>query len=360
MRNEFSVGKDVKKVVNLTIDGKTIEAEEGRTLLEAARREGITIPTLCYDRRLSPYGACRICMVESKQDNRLLAACSTPVAEGMDILTASPAVRKARRKQLTLILLNHPLVCPRCEKGGQCDLQDLVYEYGVDDLPLPWERQCFPPDTLSPLIKRDPNKCILCGKCVRICGEYQQVGMLSMAGSGAQSAIAYTRGNTFDCEFCGQCVAICPTGALTGKTMDYGINWWELDEVDTICPYCGCGCSVTLGVKDGTIRAVGAEPGKGVNQGDLCVKGRFGFGFVHHPDRLTRPLVRRGEGLVEASWAEALDLVASRLGAIKEKYGSDSIAGLSSAKVTNEENYLFQKFMRAVIGTNNIDHCARL
>lgn len=356
----FPVGEEVNKAVNLTIDGKTIEAEEGITLLEAARREGLSIPTLCHDQRLSPYGACRICMVESKQDNRLLAACSTPVEEGMDILTSSAAVRKARRKQLSLILLNHTMVCPSCEKEGQCDLQDLVYEYGVDDSAYPWDKAHYPIDALSPLIKRDPNKCILCGKCVRICGEYQQVGMLNVAGSGVDTSIEYTRGNTFDCEFCGQCVAICPTGALTVKTFDYVTNWWELDEVETICPYCGCGCSVTLGVKDGTIRAVGAEAGRGINQGDLCVKGRFGFGFVNHPDRLTRPLVRKGEKLVEASWEEALELVSSKLREIKEKHGSDSIAGLSSAKVTNEENYLFQKFMRAAVGTNNVDHCARL
>jgi len=347
-------------MINLTIDGKEIKADGEMTILKAAEKEGITIPTLCYDQRLSPFGACRICMVENLKDNRLIPACSTPVEEGMEIHTASPAVKKARRTQLSLILLNHPMNCPLCEKGGQCDLQDLVYKYGVDDTPYSWERSAYTVDYISPLIKRDPNKCILCGKCVRICSEYQQVGMLGFGGVGGTTTIEYTEGKTLDCEFCGQCVAICPTGALTVKTFDYKANWWELDEVTTICPYCGCGCSVTLGVSDGTIRAVAAEKGVGVNQGDLCVKGRFGFGFVHHQDRLTHPLIRKEGKLVEASWEEAVDLITTKLKEIKEKHGNDSVAGLSSAKATNEENYLFQKFMRAVVGTNNVDHCARL
>lgn len=346
--------------VRLTIDGRAVDVPSGLTILQAANIVGINIPHLCYHPALSPAGICRLCLVES--DGRLLTSCYHQVQDGMEILTNTERLRRLRRINLELILSDHPQDCLTCERNGSCELQRYAYEYSIERnrfVGPDHTRRSFPVREDNPFLRYEPEKCILCGRCVRVCEEVQGRSVLDFAFRGFSTRITtglekpLTEAN---CELCGQCLAVCPTGALTEKDRRFQGREWELHKVSTVCPFCGCGCPIVLHVRnDRIVRVSGGYEGF-----RLCVKGRFGLSFVHRPDRLKVPLIRENGGFREASWDEALDLVAFRLLAIKQKYGPDSIAGLSSAKCTNEENYLFQKFMRAVIGTNNVDHCARL
>jgi predicted molibdopterin-dependent oxidoreductase YjgC len=345
-----------KQIIKLKIDGVDVEVEKGSTILEAAQSAGIRIPTLCHDRRLIPFGACRLCMVQQKKKSELLPSCFTPAKEGMEIITRSPEIFDSRRLQLQFILLNHPMICPRCEKEGECELQKLVYEYGVQEMLYPWERMTFPPDDRSPLLQRDPDKCILCGRCVRICDEVQGVGELSFSNRGIKTVIDTDFHRPLQCEFCGQCLDTCPVGAITSNLFDYTIKAWELNETATPCPYCACGCSLTIGSKEGEIRRVFSDLEKGPSDGNLCVKGRFGWDFVDHPERIKTPLLRVNGALKEASWEEALQFVAQKLETIKEQYGPDAIAGIASSRLTDEEYYLLQKLFRKAIGTSQIAH----
>jgi len=340
----------------LTIDGLEVEVERGRTILEAAQSAGIRIPTLCYDRRLSPFGACRLCVVEEKGKTDLTPSCFTPVKNGMEIITNSPKVVESRRLQLHLLLLNHPMICPRCEREGECDLQELVYEYGVKETLYPWEPVTFPVDDSSPLLQRDPNKCILCGRCVRICEEVQGVAELSFTRRGIRSVIDTDFHRPIHCEFCGQCLDTCPVGAITSNCFDYKTRAWELQETTTPCPYCGCGCLLTVGSKNGEIKRVFSDPLQGPNDGNLCLKGRFGWDFVDSPERLKAPLLRVNGTLKEASWEEALGFVVQELERIKTRYGSESIGASASQRLTNEEYYLYKKLFKDVLGTNHLDH----
>lgn len=366
--------------VTLTIDGREVTVPAGTTVFDAARAAGIEIPHLCHHPWLKPTGACRLCVVEIQGARGLPAACTTPVAPGMVVHTESERVVEARREILDLLLANHNAECLTCEKAGDCRLQDYAYRYGVARTSYHGERRQYPPDGSNPFFYRYHDKCIMCGRCVRVCDEVMGVNAIDYAYRGFHTkvATAYEVGlEESPCVFCGNCVAVCPTGALQPKLSVGQGRRWEIRKVRTVCPYCGVGCSLELEVRDpgaapgrkaavaaggdGRPRVVGASGGDGpVNQGLLCVKGRFGWDFLHSPDRLTRPLVRDGDGFREASWDEALDLVARRLSEIRDRYGPDSLAGLCSAKCTNEENYLFQKLVRAVWGTNNVDHCARL
>jgi NADH-quinone oxidoreductase subunit G len=340
--------------VTLKIDGVEVDVEKGRTILEAAQLAGIRIPTLCHDRRLIPFGACRLCVVQQKGKSELLPACFTPVKNGMEIITHSPEIFNSRRLQLQFILLNHPMICPRCEKEGDCALQRLVYEYGVEETLYPWERISSPPDDRSPLLQRDSDKCILCGRCVRICDEVQGVGELSFAKRGIKTVIDTDFHRPLQCEFCGQCMDTCPVGAITSDRFDYTIKAWELMETTTPCPYCACGCSLTIGSKEGEIRRVFSDPEKGPSDGNLCVKGRFGWDFVDHPERIKTPLLRVNGTLEEATWEEALRFAVQKLEVIKDQYGPEAIAGIASSRLTNEEYYFFQKLFRRAIGTNRI------
>ena len=340
--------------VTLKIDGVEVGVEKGRTILEAAQSAGIRIPTLCHDRKLIPFGACRLCVVQQKGKAELLPACFTPVKNGMEIITHSPEILDSRRVQLQFILLNHPMICPRCEKEGECELQRLVYEYGVEETLYPWERISSPPDDRSPLLQRDSDKCILCGRCVRICDEVQGVGELSFAKRGIKTIIDTDFHRPLQCEFCGQCMDTCPVGAITSDRFDYTIKAWELMETTTPCPYCACGCSLTISSKEGEIRRVFSDPEKGPSDGNLCVKGRFGWDFVDHPERIKTPLVRVNGTLKEATWEEALRFAVQKLEVIKDQYGPEAIAGIASSRLTNEEYYLFQKLFRRAIGTNRI------
>lgn len=350
------------ELVKLTIDGKEVEVPAGITVLEAAERMGIHIPRLCYDPELSAVGACRICVVEIEGMRNLPASCVTTVAPGMVVRTGTPAVIEARKTILELLVANHPLDCLTCEKLGECKLAAYCYEYGVAKSPFAGEKHDYEMEDSNPFIVRDLNKCILCGKCIRACAEITCRDILDFAYRGFNTKVAPFGDTPYvesDCVFCGNCVAVCPTGALTEKQMMGKGRRWELKRVKTTCPFCGTGCNFDLCIKDDKIVGVASNPDSPVNGRALCIKGRFGWDFVHSDKRLTTPLIKRDGQFVPATWDEALDLIATRLGEIKEKYGPDSFAALSSARCTNEENYLVQKFTRAVMGTNNVDHCAR-
>lgn len=352
--------------VTLTIDGIEVTVPKGTTVLEAATQAGILIPTLCHDPELSKPGACRLCVVEIQGMRNLPASCVTEATEGMVVATATPDVHEARKTNLELLLANHPEDCLTCHKNGVCKLQEYAYLYGAEFEAFKGEKHTYPiEDDDNPFIIRDMNKCVLCGKCVRMCAEVQGNNAVDFINRGFMSKVSPAMdaplGETdlSNCVFCGNCVAVCPVGALTEKNMVGKGRSWEIEKVTTTCPYCGVGCNFDLNVKDGKVVGVTSTDGD-ANGRLLCVKGRFGYGFIHNPDRLQHPLIKKDGEFVAATWQEALDLVAAKLGKVKEQYGPDGLAVLSSARCSNEENYLLNKFSRAVLGTNNIDHCARL
>jgi len=344
------------QMIKLKIDEIEIEVEKGKTILEAAQSAGIRIPSLCHDRRLIPFGACRLCVVQQKGKSELLPSCFTPARNGMEITTQSPKISESRRLQLQFILLNHPMVCPRCDKEGECDLQNLIYEYGVEETRYPWEPVRSPSDERSLLLQRDSDKCILCGRCVRICDEVQGVGELSFTRRGIKTAIDTDFHRPIECEFCGQCMDTCPVGAITSDRFDYAAKSWELKETTTPCPYCGCGCLLTIGSEDGEVKRVFSDPAKGPSDGNLCVKGRFGWDFVDHPERIKTPLLRVNGSFKEASWDEALQFVTRQIEETKDKHGPQAIGAIASSRLTNEEYYLFQKLFREAIGTDQIGY----
>ncbi len=350
--------------IRLKIDGKACSGLKGETILEVARRNEIWIPTLCYDERLEPYGACRLCLVEVKGARGLLPACTTEITEGMEVRTSTKRIESIRRTVIELLLSDHPDDCMTCESAGSCVLQDLAYRYGVKRSPYAGETHKYGILNGNPLIERDPNKCVLCGRCVRICEEVVGAGVYGFVNRGFDAIVSTPYDHSLldtPCLFCGQCISACPVGALTSKISKGKGRYWDVKKTDTICPYCGVGCTITLWTKENRIVNVTAPIDKGVNKGDLCVKGRFGYQFVNSPDRLKSPLVRQRDGsLKRVSWKKAVSYIAENFARIREQYGPDSIAGLASARCTNEENYVFQKFIRAAIGTNNVDHCARL
>jgi formate dehydrogenase alpha subunit len=354
----------VAEMVTLTIDGRQVQAPVGSTVLEAAKSVGIRIPTLCYHPDLSVQASCRICVVEVEKMGGLQTACSLQVAENMVVHTDTPAVRAERRMVLELILTDHPNDCMKCEVNGDCELQDLVYEYQVEWPEHSGQRHRYVVGSdPNPFVFVDMNKCILCTRCVRACAEVQCRDVWSVACRGFDTRIvagADTPMLDARCESCGQCVAYCPVGALHDKMSLVQGRCYQVEKVTTTCIYCGVGCQFDLNVRDGRVVRVTSNPDAPVNGMALCVKGRYGYDFIHHPDRLTTPLIKKNGEFVAASWDEALDLVATKLAATGKKHGPDALAFLCSAKCTNEENYLVQKFARAVIGTNSIDHCARL
>ncbi len=363
--------------INITINGQKIEAREGQTILAAARENHIRVPTLCYHKDLSPTGNCRMCVVEVKNARFLQAACVTQVSEGMEIETENEKVIASRRLSLQLMLANHPQDCLTCDVGGECELQDMAYEYKVEVPAWGSKGTRYVPDSdPNPFIRVDMNKCILCRRCVLACAEIQVRDVWGVAKRGIDEVIAAGAGTTMleaRCESCGQCEAYCPTGALANK-MNYGMGRaHQVRKVTSTCTYCGVGCQFNLLVKDDKVIGVSSEPAAPVNGMALCVKGRYGYDFIHHPDRLLKPRVRRylledkkksrrGSAWewVETDWETALNLAARRLREARDKTGPDSVGILTSAKCLNEENYLMNKLARQVIGTNNIDHCARL
>ena len=361
-------------MLNLTIDGRKIQAEAGKTILEVAEEAGISIPILCHHPALPPEGACRICLVEIERQRTLQPACTFPATEGLVVYTQTPKVIEARKFALEMLLSDHPFDCMTCDATGDCLLQDLVYEYGIKTEMYPGLHHQYPIDDPNPFIQVDRNKCILCRRCVRACNYINGVEAISVVYRGFNARIAFgpdTYMAQSPCEFCGSCVAVCPTAALYPKMSLGKGRPWQVNRTQTVCSYCGVGCQIVLEVKDNQIIKVNSAWDGPTNHGWTCVKGRFGYDYVQHPDRLKKPQVRkylvegsprerdRGEW-VEVDWETALNITANKLREVRDINGPDKIGVLTSAKCTNEENYLMNKFARQVIGTNNIDHCARL
>lgn len=346
----------------IEIDGIVHQVPRETTILEAAEQIGISIPTLCHLKGLAPDGSCRLCMVEVENRRGLFAACSTHCWKGMVIHTRSERVAEARRFVLGLLLQKHRIDCFSCSQNGACRLQEYCFEYGVTQTSPTYKQEDVQCDSSNPFFTYDPTLCILCRRCERTCSQLQGRSVISIEGRGTGTKMSIPFGRSFsrsDCESCGNCVANCPTGALTPKYAGR-FRSWEVRRVLTTCPHCATGCQLNLLVKNGTL--VGAEPADGPsNHGLLCVKGRFAsFPFVQSGDRLKYPLIRREGRLERASWDEALNLIAASFSAITVEYGADALAGFSCSRAPNEDNYLFQKMMRAAFGTNNVDNCARV
>jgi len=353
-------------LLKISIDGKELAVQPGTMLIDACRAAGADIPTFCYDPDLQLAGSCRMCVVEARGRRNLIASCVSPVENGMVIETESPSVVEARKTILELILSRHKLQCHVCEKDGDCKLQEYCYRYNVKESRFGGEGPHFYKDDPNPFIERDYDKCIMCTRCIRACEEITGAQAINVEGRGHHARIATSfNGNLQDspCVFCGQCIMVCPVGALSSKISAGKGRPYQVEKVATTCTYCGTGCTLQLNVKNDTVVGVSSirdHQASPVNQGALCVKGRFGWDFIDSPERLTTPLIRENGELRPAGWVEALDFAASRINGLKMKYGADALALFSSARVTNEENYLAQKLMRAAIGSNNVDHCARL
>ncbi len=347
--------------ITITLDGREVSGYPGMTILELAKESGIDIPTLCHDPQLSSVGACRVCLVEDERNNALLASCVAPIAPGMVINTLSNRVIERRKTIVKLMLASHPDSCLVCDKGNRCQLRQIASDLGIGLVDLQRIPQIASIGEVNPFLERDLSKCILCAKCIRACQELVVEGAIDYFQRGF-TTIPATLNNlpleNSECTFCGTCVALCPTGALTEKEKIY--RGTTQTVVQTTCPYCGCGCSICLEAKDGHVVRIAPGKESSVNKGTLCVRGSYGCDFIHSPDRLLKPLVKRDNTFEEVSWEEALEQVATGFKRVKDKRGSDSLAVLGSSKCTNEDNYLLQRFARCVLGTNNIDNGGRL
>jgi predicted molibdopterin-dependent oxidoreductase YjgC len=380
-----------EKLISLTIDGQKVQTQPGTSVLDAALANNIDVPRLCHHPELSISGGCRMCIVnvEGRQDPTI--SCSLVCEDGMSIETQNEELKQTRRELIDLFISEHPLDCVTCEKSGDCQLQKYAYELDITETSHPFEiaRPLYQDD--NPFFIRDHQYCIMCGKCVRVCDEVVGANAIDFVGRGFKTYV----GTPFDvpmadssCVFCGNCVQVCPTAALMPVSRSGKGREWELDRVETICGYCGVGCKLEFATKDNEIIYADGQAKDSVNNEFLCTKGRYGWDFYNSPDRLTSPMIRKDvacelgltkeawtlpdasplsisepnieDSFIPVDWDTALDFVGKKLASIVNEYGSDSVMGLSSARCTNEENYIFQKFMRAGIGTNNLDHCARL
>lgn len=342
----------------ISINGRSAVARSGMTVLEAARHVGVDIPTLCHDPALEPTAQCRMCLVEIEGVPRLEPACATLIKDGMVVSTHGEAALASRRMVLELLLSRHPRECPTRARGLTCRLCDYADEYEVGEPRMGYGAPC---EVVSQngLMVTDPSVCVRCEKCVRVCNEVQGIGALTMVNRGSRTELMAGTGGRLadtDCEMCGNCVEVCPTGAIRGTNAS---QLAHARQVSTTCGFCGVGCQLELNVHEGRVVGVTARGDNPVNGKWLCVKGRFGYEFIHHPERLTEPLIRKEGRLVPATWDEALSLIAGRMLAIREAHGPDALGFMSSSRCTNEENFLMQKLARAVVGTNNVDQCAR-
>jgi formate dehydrogenase (NADP+) alpha subunit len=342
----------------LIIDRVEIAAPVGATILEAATEAGIWIPTLCYYSKISPSDSCRMCVVEIEGLRRPMTSCNTIVAEGMRVHTDTPRVRGIREEVMKLVLMDHPLDCPTCPAAGECEIQNLTCRLGIYETDYPVAKRNLPPTRNWPLIEYNPNLCITCLRCVKVCHEVIGCGALALRESGYSARIDTIDGQPLACDFCGECVEACPSGAMSYRLRKTWVRSWELKKTPTVCPFCTAGCRMELNVKDGRIFRVTGEPDSH-NHGTLCAGGRFGYDFVHHEDRLQTPMIREDGELKPVSWQKALAFVSERIKRIVGESGPESMAGLGSPRLTNEDAYAFQKLFRAVIGTNNIDSEAR-
>jgi NADH-quinone oxidoreductase subunit G len=344
------------KDITLKIDDRDVTVPPGTLVIEAARRMGIEVPSFCYFPGLSLQAACRMCLVEVEKAPKLQTACTLVAMPGMVVRTSTPQVHEARKGMLEFLLANHPLDCPVCDKGGECELQDMVFTYGADKSRFNEEKRHQPEQKWSEAVYYDAPRCILCFRCVRVCDEGMDVKALGVGARGSQSVIIPNGEDHLDCEECGMCIDICPVGALTSGTYRYKTRPWEMTYVSTVCTHCSNGCKTTLSVRNNEIIRANNRDLSGFNKDFLCAKGRFGFDFTKHPERLRLPLVRHDGKLLPSSWEDALAEVSRRLAEIHKASGPDSIGFIGSNRTTNEENYLLGRIARAAIGTNNIDH----
>jgi NADH-quinone oxidoreductase subunit G len=345
-----------QKQITFTLDGQKVTSPQGTLVIEAAKRQGIEVPSFCYYPGLSLQAACRMCLVEVEKAPKLQTACTLIAVEGMVVRTSSDQVHKARKDMLEFLLSNHPLDCPVCDKGGECELQDMTFRYGLDHSRFAEEKLHYPEEKWSPLVYYDAPRCILCFRCVRVCDEGMDVKALGVGARGVHSVILPNEPGQLACEECGMCIDICPVGALTSGTYRYNTRPWEMTYVGTPCTHCSNGCKTTLSVRNNEILRANNRDHSGINGEFLCAKGRFGFDFTHHAERIRQPLVRRNGKLEPASWEDAFEEIARRLKQVRDTHGASSIGVIGSNHTTNEENYLLNRFARATLGTNNIDH----
>jgi NADH-quinone oxidoreductase subunit G len=342
------------ELVKLTIDGQEIQAEKGTLLIEVARQNGIEVPAFCYHEDFSLQAACRMCLVEIEKTPKLQVGCTTPVAEGMVVHTESDVVKKARKGTLEFLLTNHPLDCPVCDKGGECELQDMVFRYGAGESRFVERKLHVDEKQWSPVVFFDAPRCILCYRCVRACNEGMGVGALGIGNRGVVAEIIPNRHDHLECDECGYCIDICPVGALTSGIYRYQTRPWEMEHVGTICTHCADGCKTTLGVRNGKVIRGNNRDRSGINNEFLCIKGRYAFDFVEHPERLQSPMMKTASGHEPISWAKALDMVANKFGEAVLEGGKFGVIG--SNHTTNEENFFLAKFAREGLATKNIDH----
>jgi NADH-quinone oxidoreductase subunit G len=340
--------------VKFTLDGQELQAAPGTLVITAAKQAGIEIPAFCYYEGYSLQAACRMCLVEVEKMPKLQTACTLPVAEGMIVRSATQQIATARKMTLEFLLTNHPLDCPVCDKGGECELQDMVFRYGAGESRYTEIKHHAEEKQWSPVVFFDPARCILCFRCVRVCNEGMGVGALGVVNRGVTSEIAPNLHDHLNCDECGMCIDICPVGALTSGIYRYKTRPWEMEHVGTICTHCSNGCKTTLGVRNDQIVRGNNRDRSGINGEFLCMKGRYGFDFTSHAERLQSPLLRVNGKLEPVSWSTALKAVAKKFNSIKSTGGTFGVIG--STHTTNEENFYLQKFARQVLGTNNIDH----
>jgi NADH-quinone oxidoreductase subunit G len=346
--------------VNLTVDGKKITAPAGTLLIEACKTVGIEVPSFCYYPNLSLQGACRMCLVKVEKMPKLQTACTTVVSEGMVVTSDNDEVKQARKSMLEMLLGNHPLDCPVCDAGGECELQDMTFSYGAAESKFMEAKNHKDEQQWSPVVFFDRPRCILCYRCVRVCGEGMDVWALGVQNRGVSSLIAPNKEDHLECEECGMCIDICPVGALTSGAYRYKTRPWEMTHVGTVCTHCGDGCKTTLGVRrsDTGMEIVrGDNRDKSGTNGDfLCIKGRYAFDFANHEERLAQPLIRKNGKLTPSTWEEAFELIGKKFAEVRDKDGGSAIGVIGSNRITNEEAYLLSKFARAALKTNNVDH----
>ncbi|HDK17503.1 MAG TPA: 2Fe-2S iron-sulfur cluster binding domain-containing protein, partial [Nitrospirae bacterium] len=332
-------------MITITINGKNIKLDEPMSVLKAAGKAGIKIPTLCHHDALETYGGCRLCVVEVERMPKLQNACTLIAADGMVITTESEVISKVRRGILELLLINHPLDCPYCDKAGECELQDLVDKYGPTVGRYTEIKRKVPASHKDEIFVRNMDRCVVCTRCVRMCNKVQGASAIDIIGRGNKSRMEPFSSASFNCEYCGNCLSVCPVGAILSRLYLHSFRPWQIDrEEETVCSYCGVGCSVVVQVRDDSIKRVIPRFGLGLNNGLLCSRGRFGYEYINSEERLKEPLIRKNGKLEKSTWSEAIDFTAKKLTEIKNSHGGDAVAGIASPRCTNEDNYVFQKF----------------
>ncbi|MCP5007303.1 MAG: molybdopterin-dependent oxidoreductase, partial [Planctomycetes bacterium] len=349
-------------MITLTIDNKNVIVPKGTDIFLAAKKNDIYIPGLCYHPKLAQYGGCRLCMVEVTERGRTRHrfSCAQPVSEGMEVKTKTPEIVKYTKSVMEYLLAQHPLDCPTCDKSGECGLQDITHDLKLSAGRFKTVRMNKPMRRDNPLLEFNENRCILCGRCVKMCKDVEGVGAIDFQNRGISTKIGTAFDKPLDCSFCGGCLSVCPTGSWQDRTFKFRARPWELEKTSSICSHCSVGCSIELNTKNNAVLRITSNDALGNNEGNLCIKGRFGHDFIHSDKRIKTPLIRKDGVLCPASWEDAINHVAGRFKEIKDEYGGESIGGMGSEKCTNEDNYVFQKFCRSVLETNNIDNVSNI